>query len=59
MGTMNRDRKFVDIASKPGCIGAVARFWQRTYAADYVCLTIIGLGWVAVSSPGKRATMNL
>ena len=44
-----RGRKFLDIASKPGCLGALARFWQRSYAADYVCLTVILVAWFLVS----------
>lgn len=56
MGVMKLDRKFVDIASKPGFIGSLARFWQRSYAADYVCLILVGLGWIAVSSPDAERT---
>lgn len=36
------------IATKPGCLGAVARFWYRSYAADYISLAVLAAGWVMV-----------
>ncbi|KAL1955718.1 hypothetical protein VTO42DRAFT_8190 [Malbranchea cinnamomea] len=48
MAGINRERKYIDISSKPGCFGALARFWQRSYAADYVCLILVALGWLAI-----------
>lgn len=55
----DRGRKFLDIAGKPGFLGALARFWQRSYAADYICLIVITVAWFLVSDiPGIRIPMG-
>lgn len=32
-----------------GLIGAVARFWQRSYAADYVGFALLEVAYMGVS----------
>lgn len=34
---------------QPGVPGALARFCQRSYAADYIALACLIAGWVLVS----------
>jgi diacylglycerol diphosphate phosphatase / phosphatidate phosphatase len=36
------------LTKKPGAIGAIARFWSRTYAADYVTLGVLWVLWFMV-----------
>ena len=36
-------------ANRPGFLGALARFCQRSYAADYVALISVIVGWIWVS----------
>jgi diacylglycerol diphosphate phosphatase/phosphatidate phosphatase len=36
------------LTSKPGVIGAVARFWQKTYAPDYVGLAVLIAAYIVV-----------
>ncbi|KIV90342.1 hypothetical protein PV10_07654 [Exophiala mesophila] len=38
----------VSASEKPGVLGAVKRFWQRSYAADYVGFTLLVTGYVLV-----------
>jgi len=33
---------------KPGVLGAAARFWQRSYASDYVGLMVLATGWILI-----------
>jgi diacylglycerol diphosphate phosphatase/phosphatidate phosphatase len=49
MARDERDRETLDMASKPGLLGAIVRFWHRSYAADYICLASIFAGWTLVS----------
>jgi hypothetical protein len=42
------------LSTKPGVAGALARFWRRTYAADYVALGVVAAGWIMVS---EQATL--
>ncbi|PGH15034.1 hypothetical protein AJ79_02716 [Helicocarpus griseus UAMH5409] len=44
----HRNRSPLPAASRPGVVGALARFWQRSYAADYVSLTVLVVGWVLI-----------
>jgi hypothetical protein len=39
------------ILHRAGLAGALARFSQRSYAADYIALGFLALGWVMVSGP--------
>jgi diacylglycerol diphosphate phosphatase/phosphatidate phosphatase len=32
-----------------GLVGAAARFYQRSYAADYIALGFLAMGWLVVS----------
>lgn len=36
------------LTSKPGVVGAVARFWQKTYAPDYVGLAALIAAYIVV-----------
>ncbi|EFW21633.1 hypothetical protein D8B26_001795 [Coccidioides posadasii str. Silveira] len=45
---LHGNRKPSGISAKPGCLGAVARFWYRSYAADYISLAIITAGWFII-----------
>ncbi|KFZ05089.1 hypothetical protein V501_08688 [Pseudogymnoascus sp. VKM F-4519 (FW-2642)] len=36
------------LTSKPGVIGAVARFWQKTYAPDYVGLAVLIAAYIVL-----------
>jgi hypothetical protein len=36
------------LAAKPGTLGAVARFWQSTYAPDYVSLVLLTTAYFMV-----------
>ncbi|ODH49552.1 hypothetical protein GX48_04339 [Paracoccidioides brasiliensis] len=36
------------LSSRPGAFGALARFWKRSYAADYVSLIVIVVGWMLI-----------
>ncbi|KAH8701621.1 PAP2 domain protein [Talaromyces proteolyticus] len=38
----------MSLSNQPGALGAIARFWQRTYAADYVALGIVATGFVLI-----------
>lgn len=42
------DRKASSFTTRPGCLGAVARFWYRSYAADYISLALVIAGWFLV-----------
>lgn len=42
-------RKSTAFSNKPGFIGAIARFWARTYAADYIALGLVATGFILVS----------
>ncbi|KAF2824040.1 PAP2-domain-containing protein [Ophiobolus disseminans] len=37
-----------DVINSPGFIGAAARFWQRSYASDYVGLAILITGYILI-----------
>jgi diacylglycerol diphosphate phosphatase / phosphatidate phosphatase len=37
--------------SQLGAAGALARFWLRSHAADYIALGILVAGWLLVSFP--------
>lgn len=39
----------IPVFHRVGLAGALARFGQRTYAADYITLGFVTLGWVLVS----------
>jgi hypothetical protein len=41
----------MSLPSQLGAAGALARFWLRSYAADYIALGIIAAGWLLVSFP--------
>ncbi|OJD11178.1 hypothetical protein AJ78_08001 [Emergomyces pasteurianus Ep9510] len=43
-----RNKALSAVTSRPGVIGALARFWHRSYAADYVSLIVIVMGWVSI-----------
>ncbi|KJF60168.1 PAP2 domain-containing protein, variant 2 [Coccidioides immitis RS] len=45
---LHGNRKPSGISARPGCLGAVARFWYRSYAADYISLAIITAGWFII-----------
>lgn len=36
------------IATRPGTLGAIVRFWQRTYAPDYIALAVLGAGYALI-----------
>jgi len=36
----------MSLPSQLGAAGALARFWLRSYAADYIALGIIAAGWL-------------
>lgn len=38
------------LQDKPGLLGATTRFWQRSYAADYVGYVLLQLAYFAVRS---------
>lgn len=38
----------MSLASKPGALGAIARFWSRTYTADYITLGVLCAIWAGV-----------
>lgn len=40
----------VPILHQPGILGTIARFWQRTYAADYLALGVLWVTWFMVSA---------
>ncbi|WEW58679.1 hypothetical protein PRK78_004147 [Emydomyces testavorans] len=46
--SLDQHRKASAISTRPGCVGALARFWYRSYAADYICLTVIVAGWCMI-----------
>lgn len=37
------------LSNRPGVAGALSRFWQRSYASDYLALGFLTAGWVLVS----------
>lgn len=39
----------IPVLHRIGLAGALARFGQRSYAADYIALGFISLAWVVVS----------
>jgi diacylglycerol diphosphate phosphatase/phosphatidate phosphatase len=39
----------MSLSSQPGVLGALTRFWSRTYAADYVALAVVATGLLLVS----------
>lgn len=42
-------RNSIAFSNQPGPVGAIARFWARTYAADYVALGVVATGFILVS----------
>ncbi|KAF2012629.1 PAP2-domain-containing protein [Aaosphaeria arxii CBS 175.79] len=44
--TSSNSQRLNTITQSPGFIGAAARFWQRSYASDYVGLAILLTGWI-------------
>ncbi|PGH27706.1 hypothetical protein AJ80_00493 [Polytolypa hystricis UAMH7299] len=36
------------LTTQPGFLGGLARFWRRTYAADYVSLLLLATGWILI-----------
>lgn len=40
----------VSVSETPGVWGALKRFWQRSYAADYVGFTLLVAAYVMVSN---------
>ncbi|KAL2373767.1 hypothetical protein RJ035_000157 [Blastomyces gilchristii] len=45
---LQRNKSLSAIASRPGVLGALARFWLRSYAADYVSLIVLVVGWILI-----------
>jgi hypothetical protein len=45
-------------STQPGPVGAIARFWTRTYAADYVALGVVATGFILVSLPLRKDKVN-
>ncbi|PGH33901.1 hypothetical protein GX50_03301 [[Emmonsia] crescens] len=45
---LQRNKALLAIASRPGVIGALARFWHRSYAADHVSLIVLVVGWILI-----------
>ncbi|KFY11372.1 hypothetical protein V492_04500 [Pseudogymnoascus sp. VKM F-4246] len=43
-----KGRAATGLTSKPGFIGAVARFWQKTYAPDYVGLAVLIAAYIVL-----------
>ncbi|KAF1957600.1 PAP2-domain-containing protein [Byssothecium circinans] len=41
-------RRNNDVLQSPGFLGAAARFWQRSYASDYVGLAMLITGWIVI-----------
>ncbi|PVH95000.1 PAP2-domain-containing protein [Periconia macrospinosa] len=41
-------RRSNELLQSQGFIGAVARFWQRSYASDYVGLAMLVAGWTVI-----------
>ncbi|KAF2273835.1 PAP2-domain-containing protein, partial [Westerdykella ornata] len=41
-------RNSPSLAQSPGFLGAVARFWQRSYASDYVGLAVLVAGYLTL-----------
>ncbi|KAJ4303167.1 hypothetical protein N0V90_002060 [Kalmusia sp. IMI 367209] len=46
-------RRNASLAQSPGFVGAAARFWQRSYASDYVGLAILIAGWIVIQLLGE------
>lgn len=49
MSNGSPDPGSVPILHRVGVAGALARFSQRSYAADYIALGFLALGWLMVS----------
>uniref|UniRef100_A0A093XRM0 Diacylglycerol pyrophosphate phosphatase 1 n=1 Tax=Talaromyces marneffei PM1 TaxID=1077442 RepID=A0A093XRM0_TALMA len=41
-------RNSMAFSNQPGAVGAIARFWARTYAADYVALGVVAIGFILI-----------
>ncbi|GAM36757.1 PAP2 domain protein [Talaromyces pinophilus] len=41
-------RNSMAFSNQPGPVGAIARFWARTYAADYVALGVVATGFILI-----------
>lgn len=41
-------RKASELAQQPGCLGALVRFWRRSYGGDYSILIFLVFAWVMV-----------
>ncbi|DAA79216.1 TPA_exp: hypothetical protein A8136_3001 [Trichophyton benhamiae CBS 112371] len=39
-------RKASELAQQPGCLGALVRFWRRSYGGDYSILIFLVFAWV-------------
>lgn len=48
-GVFERNNAISTLASRPGILGALVRFWSRSYAADYVSLILLCVGLILVS----------
>ncbi|OAG09243.1 PAP2-domain-containing protein [Paraphaeosphaeria sporulosa] len=46
-------RRNTPITQSPGILGAAARFWERSYASDYVGLAILIAGWLVLQLHGE------
>ncbi|KAJ5022362.1 hypothetical protein PSV08DRAFT_220835 [Bipolaris maydis] len=42
-----------DLVNSPGFLGAVARFWQRSYASDYVGIALLLCGYIPIQFLGE------
>ncbi|KAJ9203081.1 hypothetical protein DTO166G4_7865 [Paecilomyces variotii] len=41
------------LSNRPGVAGALYRFWQRSYASDYISLGFLAVGWVLIQITAK------
>ncbi|EDN09996.1 PAP2 domain-containing protein [Histoplasma capsulatum] len=47
-GVFERNNAISTLASRPGILGALVRFWSRSYAADYVSLILLCVGLILI-----------
>lgn len=47
------------LAARPGFAGAVYRYFQRSRAADYLCLFAVFAAWILVSPQNARVLLLL
>lgn len=51
-------RNSMAFSNQPGPVGAIARFWARTYAADYVALGVVATGFILVSHSYEKENIG-